>query len=86
MEDIIEMATVSTRGQVCIPNRIREKMALKDGSKIIFALTGDSLMMKKVSMQTFGEITAPLKDLRKKIREDEVVGLIHKIRKEKDKK
>jgi AbrB family looped-hinge helix DNA binding protein len=83
MEDIIEMATVSSRGQICIPNKIREKMFLKDGSKIIFALTGDSLLMKKVSMETFEEITAPLKEAKKKIREDKVVDLIHKIRKEK---
>ena len=83
MEDIVEMATVSSRGQICIPNKIREKMSLKDGSKIIFALSGDSLLMKKISMETFAEITAPLKAAKKNIREDEVVDLIHKIRKEK---
>ena len=82
-ENIIEMATVSSRGQICIPNKIREKMALKDGSKIIFALTGDSLLMKKVSMETFAEITAPLKKAKKEIREDEIVDLIHEIRREK---
>ena len=83
MADKIEMATVSSRGQICIPNEIREEMGLKEGSKILFALTGDSLIMKKVSMETFAEITKPLKEAEKKIREDEVVGLIHKIRKEK---
>ena len=83
MEDIIEMATISSRGQVCIPNKIREKMFLKDGSKIIFALTGDSLLMKKVSMETFAEITTPLKEAKKKIRENELVDLIHRTRKEK---
>ncbi len=83
MEDIVEMATVSTRGQICIPNKIRERMALKDGSKVLFALNGDSLLMKKVSMETFAEITKPLKEAKKKIREDEVVDLIHKLRREK---
>lgn len=83
MADKIEMATVSSRGQICIPNGIREDMGLKEGSKILFALTGDSLIMKKVSIETFAEITKPLKEAVKKIREDEVVNLIHKIRKEK---
>lgn len=77
------MATVSSRGQICIPNDIREEMGLKEGSKVLFALTGDSLIMKRVSMQTFEEITKPLKDANKKISEDEVVDLIHKIRREK---
>ena len=83
MVDKIEMVTLSSRGQVCIPNDIREEMGLKEGSKILFALTGDSLIMKKVSMETFAEITKPLKDAVKNIREDEVVDLIHKMRKEK---
>ena len=83
MVDKIEMVTLSSRGQVCIPNDIREEMGLKEGSKILFVLTGDSLIMKKVSMETFAEITKPLKDAVKNIREDEVVDLIHKMRKEK---
>jgi AbrB family looped-hinge helix DNA binding protein len=83
MSDKIEMATVSSRGQICIPNSIRENMGLKEGSKVLFALTGDSLIMKRVTMETFAEITKPLKEAKKKIKEDEVVDLIHKIRKEK---
>ncbi len=85
MEDIIEMATVSSRGQICIPNKIREKMALKDGSKVIFALTDDSLLMKKVSMETFAEITAPLKEAMKKsgLKESDVPEIIHRFRAEK---
>lgn len=86
MSEKIEMATVSSRGQICIPNDIRKDMGLKEGSKVIFALVGDSLIMKRVSMQTFAEITKPLKDAKKNIREDEVVDLIHKMRKEKRKK
>ena len=80
MAEKIEMATVSSRGQICIPNDIREDMGLKEGSKVIFVLTDDSLIMKKVNMQTFEEITKPLREAKKKIKEEEVVNLIHKIR------
>lgn len=88
MEDIVEMATVSTRGQICIPNKIREKMALKDGSKVLFALSGDSLLMKKVSMETFAEITKPLKEAAKKsgLKEEDVVDIIHRFRAENKKR
>ena len=67
MSEKIEMATVSSRGQICIPNDIREDMGLREGSKVIFALAGDSLIMKRVSMQTFAEITKPLKDAKKPV-------------------
>jgi len=85
MTDKIEMATVSSRGQICIPNGIREEMGLKEGSKVLFALTGDSLIMKRVSMQTFAEITKPLKEAMKKsgLKESDVPDIIHRFRKEK---
>lgn len=85
MADKIEMATVSSRGQICIPNDIREEMGLKEGSKILFALTGDSLIMKKVSMETFAEITKPLKEAIKKsdLKESDIPDLIHRFRAEK---
>jgi len=85
MEEKIEMATLSSRGQVCIPNNIREDMGLKEGSKILFMLAGDSLIIKKVSMQTFEEITKPLKEAVKKtgIKEEDVVDMIHRFRAEK---
>lgn len=87
MEDKIEMATVSSRGQICIPNDIREEMGLKEGSKVLFVLTNDSLMMKKVSMQTWAEVTKPLKDAMAKtdMKESDVVDMIHRFRAEKRK-
>ena len=59
MSEKIVMSTVSSRGQICIPNTLREDLDLKEGSKVLFALTGDSLIMKKVTMRTFAEITKP---------------------------
>ena len=85
MTDKIEMGTVSSRGQICIPNSIREDMGLKEGNKVIFALTGDSLIMKRVTMQTFAEITKPLKEAAKKsgLKESDVVDIVHRARNEK---
>lgn len=85
MSEIIEMGTISSRGQICIPNEIRENMGLKDGSKILFVLSNDSLLIKKVNTQTFAEITKPLKEAAKKngLKESEINNIIHKMRKEK---
>lgn len=85
MEEIIEMGTVSSRGQICIPNDIRENMGLKEGSKILFVLSDGSLIMKKISMQSFEEITKPLKEAAKNsgLKESDVDKIIHNFRKEK---
>ena len=80
MAEKIEMGTVSSRGQICIPNDIREEMGLEEGNKVLFVLTDKSLIMKKVTMQTFDEITKPLREAKKKIKEDEVSDLIHRMR------
>ena len=86
MSEKIEMATISSRGQVCIPNEMRKEMGLEDGSKVLFVLADDTLLIKRVNMRTFAEITKPLKEAHKKIKESEVVDLVHKVRREKNKK
>ena len=85
MNEKIEMATVSSRGQICIPSDMREEMGLKEGSKVLFLLNGDSIIIKKVSMQTWEEVTKPLKEAMAKtdLKESDVVDLIHRFRKEK---
>ena len=87
MVEKIEMGTVSSRGQICIPNDIREEMGLKEGSKVLFVLTDDSLLMKRITMQSFEEITKPLKEAMKKtgLKESDVPDIIHRFRTKKQK-
>lgn len=81
MSEIIEMGTVSSRGQICIPTDIREEMGLIEGNKVLFVLQDNSLLVKKITTKTFAEITKPLREAKKKIEENEVVDLIHRLRK-----
>ncbi len=83
MKEKIEMATISSRGQICIPNDIREEMGLEEGNKVLFVLTDNSLIMKKADMQTFRQITAPLKEEAKKIgmKEADANEIVHRARK-----
>ena len=80
MAEIIEMGTISSRGQISIPNGIRKEMGLKDGSKVLFLMSDDSLLVKKVSVESFSEITKPLREAKKKIEENQVNALIHRQR------
>jgi AbrB family looped-hinge helix DNA binding protein len=85
MSEIIEMGTVSSRGQLVIPTDIRETLGLKEGSKVLFVMSDDSLLIKRVNMQTFAEITKPLKEAAKKtkLKESDMNDIIHKMKKEK---
>lgn len=83
MAKVIDIGTVSARGQVAIPTEIRDKMKLKEGEKVLFVLEEDTLLVKKVSELPWTEVTKPLREAKKKISEEEVTGLVHKIRKAK---
>jgi len=78
--EAVDMGTISARGQVAIPIEMREKMNLKEGEKVLFFLDGDALLIKKVESLSWSEITKPLREAKKKISENEVSDLIHKLR------
>ena len=85
METIIEMGKISSRGQVAIPTDIRNQLGLDEGVKVLFFTEDDTLLMKKVSAQTFAQITRPLKLAAKKagMKEKDVPDMIHRFRKKK---
>ena len=80
MGEVFEMGKVSSRGQIAIPVEIRKEMGLEDGSKIMFFLEEDTLLIKKVSTQTWEQITKPLRQLKKKISQEDVNNLVHRMR------
>jgi len=79
--EIFEIGSVSSRGQIAIPSQIRKELGLEEGTRVLFMLEKDIVMMKKVTAETFASITHPLREARKKIGERDVVRLIHKMRK-----
>ena len=85
MEKIIEMGKISSRGQVAIPLDIRERLGLEEGSKVLFFTEEDTLLIKKVTEQSFAQITRPLKLAAKKagMKEEDVPNMLHRFRKNK---
>ncbi len=84
MARIIELGTISSRGQIAIPSKIRGELELTEGEKVLFILDGDTLIIKKVmAKKTWRELTAPLRNAKKDIEEKDVVELVHKHRREK---
>ena len=85
MTELIEMGKISTRGQIAIPASIRKEMGLQDGNKILFLLENETLLVKKVTRKTFGQVTAPLKEAAQKagMKEQDVPEMVMRFRKKK---
>ena len=83
MAEIVEIGKISSRGQVAIPSDIRNQLGLREGSKVLFVLEDDTLLMKKVTAESFAQLTKPLREAKKKIKEEDVTDLIHKSRESK---
>lgn len=45
---ILEVTSLSTRGQIVIPNDIRENMKLTPGTKMIIIQEGDNILLKPI--------------------------------------
>ena len=87
MPEILEIGTISSRGQISIPSDIRKSMDLKEGQRVLFFLEDDTLLVKKVTTQTFSDITKPLRDAAEKasMKEEDVPGMIQRFRAKKGK-
>ncbi len=48
----MEATSVTSKGQVTIPKRLRQKLGLRRGSKVAFVLVGDRVEMRVVSAPT----------------------------------
>lgn len=46
----IELTRLSEKGQVVIPNEIRKRMKLKEGTRFLIVEVGDSLVLRKLEI------------------------------------
>ena len=53
----LEITSLSSRGQVVIPQEIRNKLNLEDGEKFIVVGKGDTIILKKIKMPSFNDIS-----------------------------
>lgn len=64
----VEMTRVSSRGQVVIPELIREKLGLRDGNRLLVFGEGDTIILKKIGFDSARDFMENLASVRKKIR------------------
>ncbi len=87
----ISTTKMSSKGQVVIPEEIREYMHLESGVKFIVMATNDSIIFKRITPISPNEVTALLKASRAmakkyKFNKKDVVESVSGVRKSKKKK
>lgn len=62
----MEMIKLSSKGQIVIPQRIREELKLNEDSFIVMETIDNAVMMKKVEIDEdlFGQFKRSLEDLK----------------------
>lgn len=85
-----DVATISTKGQIVIPQHIRDELDLEEGSQLVISRLDDFVLLKKVNIpdpkEEFRKLASLGKTHAKKLglkSEDDVVRMIHEGRKTK---
>jgi len=88
----IEITSMSSRGQIVIPQGLRERLKLAEGEKFIVIGQDNTIVLKKVEMPSKEKLLKELSGIAKKaaeraeklgIKEQDVPDLVHTLRKEK---
>ena len=81
----VEFTKISSKGQVVIPQSIRERLGITEGMPFAVWSDGDEILLKKMEIpekKSWNEIAAPFRKISKenKITEDDVLSAIKKAR------
>ena len=84
----MELAKVTTKGQVTIPKPIREMLGLKEGSKILFIQKGKDIVIQNSAMLALEKMQDAFEGEAKRLEletEEDVVKMIKEYRKNRKK-
>ena len=81
----VEMASVSTKGQVVIPGTIRKSLGITTGSKLVVMTDGENVLMKPIKPPAIEEFGTLLAESRKAamdagLRDSDVTDAIREAR------
>ena len=81
----MEIAKITSRGQITIPIDIRKKLGLKEGDKVIFVEDGDKIVFANATKIAFENIRRAFAGEAERLGikdEQDVVDLVDEVRKE----
>lgn len=82
----VEITSVSSRGQIVIPQSLRNRMKIREGEKFVVIGEDNTIVLKKLEMPSFSGIDKLLKKTRefaknKEMKESDVEEAIKQSRK-----
>ena len=81
----MELAKVTTKGQVTIPITIRKRLGIKDGDKLLFVDKPEGVIMLNPTMMAFEKIGRAFEGEAQRLgleTEDDIVEMIKEIRRD----
>jgi AbrB family looped-hinge helix DNA binding protein len=85
----MEVAKITTKGQITIPVAVRRNMKLKDGGKVLFIQEGDRYYVENASMVAINRMQEAFAGEAERLglqNEDDVVAMIKDVRRDRWKK
>ena len=83
----VELTSVSTKGQVVIPKRIRQELGISESSKLMVMADGENILMKVISppkLDSFKDLINESRQMARDadMKESDVQDLIDEVRSE----
>jgi len=81
----MELARITSKGQITIPVAIRKKLGVKDGDKVLFIQEGDKIIMMNASINALLEAQKSFDGVADELdikNEQDIVNIIKEIRAE----
>lgn len=81
----MELAKITTRGQITIPIEIRKKLGVKDGDKVVFIEENGRIMMENAGMLALKNLQAAFAGEAEQLglkTEQDVVDMVNEVRRE----
>jgi AbrB family looped-hinge helix DNA binding protein len=84
----METTKMSSRGQVVIPEEIRNKLGLKTGDRFLIIADNDVVILKSLTIPSLGEFDYLIREARKQARitglkRSDIVNDVAKVRRDK---
>ena len=81
----MELAKITSKGQITIPVSVRKQLGVKDDDKVLFVNDGDKIVLMNASMIALRDVQQAFQGVAKELNihnEDDVVSMVKEIRAE----
>jgi antitoxin PrlF len=75
-----EVATVTSKGQITIPSRLREEFDISEGTQVMVVPTEYGLVLKKIDLPSVEEFQDRVAERDTTLSMDEISDLVHDAR------